>query len=42
MANAFGVKLSIDNKVIAKLEPPQKKEKHPNALILHFKKKWIK
>jgi ribonuclease-3 len=38
------VKLSIDNKVIAKARAPQKKaeEKHRNALILRFKKKWIK
>jgi hypothetical protein len=34
MDNAFGVKLSIDDKVIAKPEQPQKrkqKKKHPNA-----------
>jgi ribonuclease-3 len=37
----FGVKLSIDEKVIAKPEQLQKrkqKKKHPNVLILHFKK----
>jgi hypothetical protein len=36
----FGVKLSIDGKVIAKPELPKKEaeEKHPNAPILHFKK----
>jgi ribonuclease-3 len=40
----FGVKLSIDEKVIAKARATQKrkqKKKHPNVLILHFKKKWI-
>jgi ribonuclease-3 len=36
----FGVKLSIDEKVIAKPEQLKRKQKkkHPNVLILHFKK----
>jgi hypothetical protein len=41
MANAFfGVKLSIDNKVIAKARATSKEaeEKHRNALILRFRK----
>jgi ribonuclease-3 len=32
------VKLSIDNKVIAKARATSKKRKHRNALILRFKK----
>jgi ribonuclease-3 len=34
----FGVKLSIDEKVIAKKENNFKKAEHPNVLILHFRK----
>jgi hypothetical protein len=44
MEPASLVKLSIDGKVIAKARAKKKKaeEKHHNAPILHYKKKWTK